>query len=1010
MQIPETPITVEGLDLMKRLKAYADGPEVWAPGLQVGEKARRACLDLYANMSQLVNKIVGHLLDRVSAREMDTFTMHDHRHGLKVAHLMWHIIEPNRRERLTPPEIGLLVIAAHLHDLGMALSTDERNARLREDSDLWDRLEVQEATKGRMELLRKHVGDESLAGGIRRRAKIELDQAEEALLSQDTRDRHATRARYEEVLDMLRQFHQKDPTNIPPIESILAFDGDSFRNKLVDICISHYEDAEGLVARDVESPDRPRFPRDFPTGRCTSDLQMIAAALRLADILDFDRERTPAALFYYLIPGPLSPEESRPILEWGKHMAISNWQVGEDDIVFRGRCQDHIIHHAIVQFCAEIQKEITSTRATFGGMRDNTPWPFRLPTSVKADIHEEGYRYVPYRFELDDQRIYELLMGGAIYEDPLVAVRELVQNAVDACKLRDALRRADEPYVQLGTSDRIFVRYEEPIEGHPQPRLSVTDTGTGMDALILLNFFLRVGQSYYRSAEFNAERVALRKKGQDFAPVSEFGIGFLSCFLLADRVEVETAMAEPSRGDARKRTLIIDGPTRLIRLNEDQNQGGRRFKGTRVTLHLLRGDRHGPSAAPPRSDHIESYLRSVCEDLPYRIHYLHAAGGHTTETWLDPKPLRVELPAHLEPHSTRIKVASEEYGLEGEIVVMNPYQAEMAEAEAFKKSPVVVDEETAQLPHLSHPRDHRQPHWSPYSALLRGGFKIGGVPGVPGSFLPGSQGRARLRLTWQSARGRRYPAPNLARDAPSNAADIARGVTSVWMTYLLEHVDELPEGQLYYLHCHDLDDCVEMERFDALSLYRLAAQGWHFWLRTRGYTQEHIAAWEEGRGSDLKLGVFKDELHWRLLDLILPRVTTLVMGPQGRFSVNPPKQGWRELLRNWKDFVTRPESWGPFVEYGHGIDGLLSYEYPGSTQLNSCYRPRLTEFREDELGPLKSALDKLADAAGGHRTVELGPSERLLILRAQRVAGDLKIGELHGSWRLDSFNIPAENS
>src|ERR1035437_839396 len=129
---------------------------------------------------------------------------------------------------------------------------------------------------------------------------------------------------------MLRQFHEKDPANIPSIESLLAFDGDSFRNKLVDICISHNEDADVLVARDVESPERPRFPRDFPPGCCPSNLQVLAAALRLADSLDFDRERTPAALFYYLIPGPLSPDESRPVLEWGKHMAISNWHIGED--------------------------------------------------------------------------------------------------------------------------------------------------------------------------------------------------------------------------------------------------------------------------------------------------------------------------------------------------------------------------------------------------------------------------------------------------------------------------------------------------------------------------------------------------------------------------------------------------------------------------------------------------------------------------------------------------------
>jgi hypothetical protein len=230
------------------------------------------------------------------------------------------------------------------------------------------------------------------------------------------------------------------------------------------------------------------------------------------------------------------------------------------------------------------------------------------------------------------------------------------------------------------------------------------------------------------------------------------------------------------------------------------------------------------------------------------------------------------------------------------------------------------------------------------------------------------------------------------------------------VTYLLEHVDELPEGQLYHLQCGDLHDCLELERFDALTLYRLAIQGWHCWLRIRrGGNQQQILAWEEGTGSGLELGTFRDEVHWRLLDLILPRITTLAMGPEGGFYVRQPKQGWRELLRNWKEFVTDPQTWGSFVEYVHGISNLLSYEYAGSTQLNSRFRQRLTEFRDDELSALKSALDKLADAAGHKRLVDLAPSQRSLVLRAQQVVGDLEIGNIYGSWHLDSFNIPAEN-
>ena len=586
MQVPETPKSVRDLDLMRRLKTYASGAASWAATFASGEQARAACESLYTNIADLVEKVLHEILDRVNAREMDTFTMHDRTHGLKVAHLMWHVLSEARRETLTPPEIGLLVLAAHIHDLGMALSREERNERLAPNSALWERLEIQESTKTKLRLLRDQVSDKSET--ISRRAKLALDQAEEALLCLDTRERHATRQRYDEVMSGLRRLHESQPQDFPSIDVCASFDGDPFLNKLIDICVSHNEDASALVRRDGENPARPRFPKDFPVGCATADLHMVAAALRVADILDFDRERTPPALFYYLLPTDLTPTQSRSVVEWRKHMAISSWSIEDHAIVFRGQCDDHIIHHAIVQFCELIQNEIAATRATFGALEEEPSWDFRLPTTVKADIHEEGYRYVPYQFKLDDQRVYELLMGGAIYDNPLVAVRELIQNAVDACKLRDAITQLTEPYVPL-TANRILLRYEEPTGDHRFPILTVVDSGTGMDEFIIREYFLSVGKSFYNSAEFNRERVALRRKNLDFAPVSEFGIGFLSCFLLSDHVEVETAFWEPIRGDTRKRVLFIDGPTRLIRLDETANEGPRRFKGTAVKLLLCRG-------------------------------------------------------------------------------------------------------------------------------------------------------------------------------------------------------------------------------------------------------------------------------------------------------------------------------------------------------------------------------------------------------------------------------------
>ncbi|MFZ0322353.1 MAG: hypothetical protein WAL56_24715, partial [Candidatus Sulfotelmatobacter sp.] len=555
MKIPETPASVSELDLMKRLQAYEKGEATWhRDRTPLGENAKKASRALHTRIVEMVEKVLAPIMDRATARELDTFTMHDRVHGRKVAHLMWHILSPERQLTLTPPEIGLLVLSAHLHDAGMALSREDREKRLAPESDLWDRVEASPTIKRNLKRLREVLADTKLTDSKRLRVEGELFQAEEALLALDTRERHALRERYEEIITQLRSFHLKDPTKIPDVEECFSFDGDSFRKKLIDICVSHNEDSDALVERDSERFDRPRFPRDYPVGIANADTHMAAAALRLADILDFDRERTPPTLFHYLVPSSLSHGVNISELEWSKHLSISNWEIDQSAVVFRGRCKNHIVHHAVVQFCKAIEEEIASTRATFT-LGESQTWPFILPEMVKADIHEDGYHYVPYQFELDDSRVYELLMGRAIYDNPLVAVRELIQNAVDACSYRDALSKLAEPNAQPDTQSRITIRYEEPVGDREYPVLRVIDTGTGMDGWLIERWFLKVGRSFYSSTEFASDRAQLRKSGVDFAPVSEFGIGFLSCFLLADRVDIETAMWEPIRGDTRKREM-----------------------------------------------------------------------------------------------------------------------------------------------------------------------------------------------------------------------------------------------------------------------------------------------------------------------------------------------------------------------------------------------------------------------------------------------------------------------
>ena len=44
--------------------------------------------------------------------------------------------------------------------------------------------------------------------------------------------------RYWEIIESLNEFHRLDPLHIPDPHAAMSFDGDSFQEKVVEICVS----------------------------------------------------------------------------------------------------------------------------------------------------------------------------------------------------------------------------------------------------------------------------------------------------------------------------------------------------------------------------------------------------------------------------------------------------------------------------------------------------------------------------------------------------------------------------------------------------------------------------------------------------------------------------------------------------------------------------------------------------------------------------------------------------
>ncbi|MDP3929465.1 MAG: ATP-binding protein, partial [Bacteroidota bacterium] len=166
----------------------------------------------------------------------------------------------------------------------------------------------------------------------------------------------------------------------------------------------------------------------------------------------------------------------------------------------------------------------------------------------RTNITNDEKVFLPKRglsFSLNQKRIIELLMGVGLYKDKFASLRELYQNALDACRCMiseaNTIQHRATGIIQFGierVDDKVY--------------LYCKDNGIGMTKGVIENFLLKIGNSYYKSSDFYKKQA---QWGGTFSPTSQFGIGILSCFMLGNKIEIITKTKE---GDFV--SCAIDGP------------------------------------------------------------------------------------------------------------------------------------------------------------------------------------------------------------------------------------------------------------------------------------------------------------------------------------------------------------------------------------------------------------------------------------------------------------------
>jgi hypothetical protein len=418
-----------------------------------------------------------------TVRHFPYYTRHDAHHGYNVVRRVEQTTRPECFEKegpasLAPSERFLLIAAAYAHDLGMTVFPDEEN-----------------------ELLK--------VLGIAKSPGWETHPR----LQSHLRAEHSRRGgKYIE--------QHADALGIPiPLVSAL------------DKMMRAHNFSIAELEKDLHSP--------YAAEAREIDVRQLAAILCIADALEFSDTRVVDGVIDQIMLDP-SAAARTSYLENMKHVCVGGSLAVRPDgsVLVSGTFPEE----DVLALAHRTMDEIEGWVQGYCDVDRRSKQPRLL---VRAAPFERNLNFTGGRFErlgvrLNKRNVINLIASNAVWRDNRgIAVRELVQNAVESCRYRAHHSSGADAY----TPDVrvIFDRGDRSV--------TVSDNGCGMSERTVLNNFLTVGSS--RSREPGYAQTG-------YAPIARFGIGFWSVFTIAENAHVETAEFEPYRGLPAK-ALVADG-------------------------------------------------------------------------------------------------------------------------------------------------------------------------------------------------------------------------------------------------------------------------------------------------------------------------------------------------------------------------------------------------------------------------------------------------------------------
>ncbi|XP_043701357.1 heat shock protein 90-5, chloroplastic-like [Telopea speciosissima] len=204
-----------------------------------------------------------------------------------------------------------------------------------------------------------------------------------------------------------------------------------------------------------------------------------------------------------------------------------------------------------------------------------------------------------FEYQAEVSRLLDLIVHS-LYSHKEVFLRELVSNASDAL---DKLRflSVTEPSL-LGDAGELEIRIKpDPDNG----TITITDTGIGMTKEELVDCLGTIAQS--GTSKFLKALKENKDLGADNGLIGQFGVGFYSAFLVAEKVVVSTK--SPMSDKQYVWEAVADSSSYLIR--EETDPDNQLLRGTQITLYLRPDDKFEFSEPTKIQSLVKNYSQFV---------------------------------------------------------------------------------------------------------------------------------------------------------------------------------------------------------------------------------------------------------------------------------------------------------------------------------------------------------------------------------------------------------------